>query len=64
MGMETGIFTEAPLEVRAKEVRLCGEERSVDLMKKVAASVGDVVKVRQYNRLGPLEMMESSFGGN
>ena len=57
-------WTQALLGVRAKEIHLCGEERTVDLIKKLAASVGDVVKVRQYNRLGPLEMMESSFGGD
>jgi ATP-dependent RNA helicase SUPV3L1/SUV3 len=39
-------WTQALLGVRAKEVHLCGEERTVDLIKNLAASVGDVVKIR------------------
>jgi ATP-dependent RNA helicase SUPV3L1/SUV3 len=57
-------WTQALLGVRAKEVHLCGEERTVDLIKNLAASVGDVVKVHEYTRLGPLETMKQSLRGD
>ncbi|CUS07738.1 unnamed protein product [Tuber aestivum] len=57
-------WTQALLGVRAKEVHMCGEERTVDLIKNLAASVGDKCIVHNYKRLGPLEVMKNSFGGD
>ena len=57
-------WTQALLGVRAKEVHMCGEERTVDLIKSLAASVGDECIVHNYTRLGPLEVMKQSLGGD
>ncbi|PWW72245.1 hypothetical protein C7212DRAFT_302558 [Tuber magnatum] len=57
-------WTQALLGVRAKEVHMCGEERTVDLIKRLAASVGDECIVHKYTRLGPLEVMKKSLGGD
>ncbi|RPB00989.1 hypothetical protein L873DRAFT_1678304 [Choiromyces venosus 120613-1] len=57
-------WTQALLGVRAKEVHMCGEERTVDLIKSLAASVGDECIVHNYTRLGPLEVMKESLGGD
>lgn len=57
-------WTQALLGVRAKEVHMCGEERTVDLIKNLAASVGEECIVHNYTRLGPLEVMKQSLGGD
>lgn len=57
-------WTEAVLGVRAKEVHMCGEERTVDLIKRLAASVGDKLEIHRYKRLGPLEVEGESLDGN
>ncbi|KAG0131033.1 P-loop containing nucleoside triphosphate hydrolase protein [Tuber indicum] len=57
-------WTQALLGVRAKEVHMCGEERTVDLIKSLAANVGDECIVHNYKRLGPLEVMKESLGGD
>jgi len=57
-------WTEAVLGVKAKEVHMCGEERTVEIIKKLAASVGDKLIIHRYNRLGPLEVEPTSLDGN
>ncbi|KAI5283718.1 RNA helicase [Ascosphaera aggregata] len=57
-------WTRAVLGARAKELHLCGEERTVPLIKKIAASTGDKVTVHRYERLNPLRAMDTSLKGN
>jgi len=57
-------WTEAVLGVKAKELHLCGEERTVDLIRRLAASVGDKLIIHRYTRLGPLEVETESLDGD
>ncbi|KAF8252184.1 P-loop containing nucleoside triphosphate hydrolase protein [Wilcoxina mikolae CBS 423.85] len=57
-------WTEAVLGVKAKELHLCGEERTVDLIRRLAASVGDKLVIHRYTRLGPLEVEPESLDGD
>ena len=52
-------WTSALLGVQAKEVHLCGEERTVKLLKDICAGIGDKVIVHRYERLSPLSTMDS-----
>ncbi|RGP60963.1 hypothetical protein FSPOR_10276 [Fusarium sporotrichioides] len=54
----------ALLGVQAKEVHLCGEERTVKLIENICASIGDECIVHRYERLSPLEAMENSLNGD
>ncbi|KAI1210945.1 P-loop containing nucleoside triphosphate hydrolase protein [Annulohypoxylon truncatum] len=55
-------WTQAFLGVQAKEVHLCGEERTVDLIQSLCEVIGDKCIVTRYKRLNPLETMENSLG--
>ncbi|KAK0660712.1 ATP-dependent RNA helicase SUV3 [Lasiodiplodia hormozganensis] len=55
-------WTQAVLGVRAKELHLCGEARTVPLIRELAASMGDEVEVNHYNRLTSLEMDDAHVG--
>lgn len=57
-------WTQALLGVQAKEVHLCGEERTVPLIKALAAMMGDPLEVHRYERLSPLEMDTHHMQGN
>jgi ATP-dependent RNA helicase SUPV3L1/SUV3 len=57
-------WTQAVLGVQAKEVHLCGEERSVDLIKQLCALTGDKCVVHEYKRLSPLQTMQRSLEGD
>ena len=57
-------WTQALLGVKAKEVHLCGEERTVKLIERLAASVGDKLTIHRYTRLGPLDVEKESLGGD
>lgn len=57
-------WTTAVLGVRAREIHLCGEERTVELLQTLAASVGDEVVVNRYSRLGALEVEKKSLEGD
>lgn len=57
-------WTTALLGVQAKEVHVCGEERAVNIVKALCASVGDKCIIHRYERLSPLETMESSINGD
>ena len=57
-------WTQALLAVRAKEVHMCGEERTVELIKNLAKLTGDKLIINRYNRLGPLHTADVSLEGN
>ncbi|KAK5121713.1 hypothetical protein LTR85_004588 [Meristemomyces frigidus] len=57
-------WTQALLGVKAREVHLCGEERTVPLIRELCASVGEKLEVHRYERLSPLKVAESSLGGD
>ncbi|RGP80542.1 hypothetical protein FLONG3_1376 [Fusarium longipes] len=54
----------ALLGVQAKEVHLCGEERTVKLIENICASIGDKCIVHRYDRLSPLEPMDHALNGD
>lgn len=54
-------WTNAVLGVQAKEVHLCGEERSVKLIQSICASLGDECVVHRYERLTPLKTMDKAL---
>ena len=56
-------WTQAFLGARAKEIHLCGEERTVPLVREICASLGEKLHIHQYKRLSPLEMEENSLNG-
>lgn len=56
-------WTQAFLGVQAKEVHLCGEERTVELIQSLCASLGDKCVVTRYQRLSGLETMHTSLNG-
>ena len=56
-------WTQALLGLKAKEVHLCGEERSVPLIKELVASMGDQIEIHTYKRLSPLQTMSTSLRG-
>ncbi|KAI9821668.1 MAG: RNA helicase [Pycnora praestabilis] len=57
-------WTQALLGVQATEVHLCGEERTVPLIRDLAASMGEKLEVHHYKRLSPLKTMTSSLRNN
>ncbi|KAF7860410.1 hypothetical protein EAF04_008536 [Stromatinia cepivora] len=54
-------WTQAVLGVQAKEVHLCGEVRTTDLIKKLCAIMGDKLVIHNYERLGKLQVMSKSL---
>lgn len=54
-------WTQALLGLKAKEIHLCGEERSVPLIRELAASMGDEIEIHTYKRLSPLKTMSTSL---
>lgn len=57
-------WTQALLGVKAKEVHLCGETRTVPLIRELAKLMGDKLEIHQYERLSPLETMPESLKGD
>ncbi|KAK2928251.1 Helicase, C-terminal [Fusarium oxysporum f. sp. vasinfectum] len=57
-------WTTALLGVQAKEVHLCGEERTVSLIQSICAGIGDKCIVHRYDRLSPLEPMNDALDGD
>ncbi|KAK6544571.1 RNA helicase [Orbilia ellipsospora] len=57
-------WTHAVLGIMAKEVHLCGEDRSVEIVQKLAKLCGDQLIIHRYQRLGKLEVMKESLGGD
>jgi ATP-dependent RNA helicase SUPV3L1/SUV3 len=56
-------WTQAFLGIQAKEIHLCGEARTVPLMKELCALVHDKVVIHEYKRLTPLQTAEKSLNG-
>lgn len=56
-------WTQSLLGVKAKELHLCGEVRTVPLIRELATLMGDKLEIHQYERLSPLETMHSSLEG-
>ena len=56
-------WTQAFLGLQAREIHLCGEARTVSLMRELCALVGDKVHVHEYERLTPLMVEPRSLGG-
>jgi len=56
-------WTQALLGLKAKEIHLCGEERSVPLIRELVASMGDNIEIHTYKRLSPLKTMSTSLQG-
>jgi ATP-dependent RNA helicase SUPV3L1/SUV3 len=54
-------WTQALLGVNAREVHLCGEERTVPLIREICASIGDKLEIHKYERLSPLKMADGSL---
>jgi ATP-dependent RNA helicase SUPV3L1/SUV3 len=57
-------WTQAVLGVKAREVHLCGETRTVPLIREICASLGEKLIVHEYERLSPLQMADKSLQGN
>lgn len=57
-------WTQALLGVKAKEVHLCGEARTVPLVRELCASIGEKLVVHEYTRLSPLQMADASLKGD
>lgn len=55
-------WTQALLSVRAKEIHLCGEARTVPLIREICAALGDELVVNEYKRLSPLQTMDNAIG--
>ncbi|KAG5930312.1 hypothetical protein E4U42_002236 [Claviceps africana] len=57
-------WTTALLGVQAKEVHVCGEDRTVSLLQALCASIGDKCVVHRYERLSPLKAMDTAIHGD
>lgn len=57
-------WTQALLGVQAKEVHLCGELRTVQLVQDLCAAMGDKLEIHRYERLSPLKSMDVSLGND
>ncbi|KAF3052556.1 RNA helicase [Didymella keratinophila] len=57
-------WTQAFLGLQAREIHLCGEARTVNIMRELCALVGDEVHVHEYKRLTPLQVQPRSLGGS
>ncbi|KAL8942273.1 MAG: hypothetical protein Q9216_001746 [Gyalolechia sp. 2 TL-2023] len=57
-------WTQAIMGLKAKELHLCGEERTVPLIRELVAAMGDSLQIHHYQRLSPLKTMSASLRGN
>ncbi|KAI7817086.1 P-loop containing nucleoside triphosphate hydrolase protein [Gamsiella multidivaricata] len=57
-------WTQALVNLPAKEIHLCGEPTVVELVKKICALTNEEVIVNHYDRLSKLELQEESLRGN
>ena len=64
MKIEDGLGRRPYWGVKAKELHLCGEARTVPLIRALAASMGDKLEVHTYKRLSPLRTMSTSLKGD
>ena len=60
-----GSWTAAVMGVQAKEIHLCGDETTVELLKRMIGSFGgDKLTINRYNRLTPLAVADQSLEGD
>lgn len=57
-------WTQAVLGIQAKELHLCGEDRTVKLIQELCAMTGDKCIVHRYQRLSPLQTMKEALNGD
>jgi len=57
-------WTQAFLGVQAKEVHLCGELRTIQLVTDLCKAMGDKLVIHKYERLSPLMTEKRSLGGD
>lgn len=57
-------WTRAVLGTQVSELHLCGEARTVPLIRQLCALTGDNLEIHRYERLNPLEVMPHSLRGN
>lgn len=57
-------WTQALLATEADEVHVCGEARTVPLLRSLCALAGDKLVLHEYKRLSPLAMDQQSLNGN
>lgn len=57
-------WSQAVMGLQAKELHLCGEERSVELLEDLCRRMGDKVIVHRYQRLNALHTMNDSLKGD
>ncbi|TVY47643.1 ATP-dependent RNA helicase, mitochondrial [Lachnellula occidentalis] len=57
-------WTQAFLGIMAKEVHLCGELRTVSLIRDLCAAMGDKLIIHKYERLSPLKSEHRSLNGD
>ncbi|RWS23062.1 ATP-dependent RNA helicase SUV3-like protein, partial [Leptotrombidium deliense] len=55
-------WTRALLGIPAKEIHLCGEEASLDIIKEILSAIPEEVEVNAYKRLTPLEIENTPLG--
>jgi ATP-dependent RNA helicase SUPV3L1/SUV3 len=56
-------WTQAFLGLQAREIHLCGEARTVPIMRELCALVGDEIHIHEYERLTPLQVEPQSLRG-
>lgn len=57
-------WSQALLGLKAKELHLCGEARTVPLIRELAAAMGDKLVLHNYERLSPLKVATKSLDGD
>jgi ATP-dependent RNA helicase SUPV3L1/SUV3 len=57
-------WTRAFLGARVAELHLCGETRTVPLIRELVALTGDALEIHRYERLNPLHVMSKSLQGD
>ncbi|OBT78170.1 hypothetical protein VF21_02661 [Pseudogymnoascus sp. 05NY08] len=62
-GFRGWAWTQAFLGVRAREIHICGELRTIPLIQNLCKLMGDELTVHRYERLTPLECMGKSLNG-
>lgn len=56
-------WSQAFLGLQAREIHLCGEARTVNIMRELCALVGDEIHIHEYERLTPLQVAPHSLHG-
>ncbi|KAJ5832786.1 hypothetical protein N7474_001097 [Penicillium riverlandense] len=57
-------WTRAFLGAQVSELHLCGETRTVPLIRELCALTGDTLEIHRYERLNPLKVMDRSLQGD